>query len=151
MSLHTVCFTGHRDMPEVTSSEYRTILRDTQNAIVAAIDRGATDFYAGGAQGYDLVCAELVLLLKERYPQIRLHLILPYTGFARGERYEAVLNKADEVMAVNTTYRRGCMMVRNRRLVEEGQLCIAYLRQETGGTYQTVTMAKKQGREVLVL
>lgn len=151
MSLHTVCFTGHRDLPETTSAEYRTLVRDTQNAIISTIDRGATDFYAGGAQGFDLLCAELVLLLKERYPRIRLHLVLPYAGFARGERYKPVLEQADEVIDLFSKYRRGCMMIRNRRLVEEGELCIAYLRKETGGTFYTVSVARSQEREVVVV
>lgn len=138
-------------MPEATSSEYRTIVRDTQNAIVAAIERGATDFYDGGAQGFDLLCAELVLLLKTRYPQIRLHLVLPYAGFARGERYAKVLEGADEVIELFTRYHRGCMMIRDRRLVEEGELCIAYLRKENGGTYYTVSTARQQEREVILV
>lgn len=151
MSLHTVCFTGHRELPDAASTEYRSLIRDTQEAIVAAIQRGATDFYAGGAKGYDLLCAELVLSLQEQYPQIRLHIILPYADFARGERYKEVLSKADEVWEVNSAYRPGCLMMRNRRLVEEGDLCIAYLRQNSGGTFQTVTMAKKLDREVFIV
>lgn len=151
MNLQTVCFTGHREMPEATSSEYRNIVRDTQNAIVAAIERGATDFYDGGAQGYDLLCAELVLLLKARYPQIRLHLVLPYAGFARGERYAKVLEEADEVIEISSHYHRGCMMIRDRRLVEEGELCIAYLRKPTGGTVQTVNMARQLNHEVILV
>lgn len=151
MNLQTVCFTGHREMPEATSAEYRTIVRDTQNAIVAAIERGATDFYDGGAQGYDLLCAELVLLLKTRYPQIRLHLVLPYAGSARGERYAKVLEGADEVIELFSRYHRGCMMIRDRRLVEEGELCIAYLRKQEGGTYYTVTTARQQEREVILV
>lgn len=151
MSLHTVCFTGHREMPAVTSPEYRAIVRDTQLAIMNAIDRGATDFYAGGAQGYDLLCAQLVLLAKERNPRVRLHLALPYPGFARGEAYKAVLKKADEVIDVCPKYGRGCMMIRNRRLVEEGELCIAYLRKPKGGTVQTVNMARQLNREVVLV
>ena len=37
MSLRTVCFTGHRDMPPATSPEYRQIVRDTQYAITQVI------------------------------------------------------------------------------------------------------------------
>lgn len=45
MSLRTVCFTGHRDMPPATSPEYRQIVRDTQYAITQVIGQGATVFY----------------------------------------------------------------------------------------------------------
>ena len=37
MSLRTVCFTGHRDIPPATSPEYRQIVRDTQYAITQVI------------------------------------------------------------------------------------------------------------------
>lgn len=151
MSLRSVCFTGHRELPEVTSTAYRTMVHDTQSAILSAIEEGATDFYAGGAQGYDLLCAELVLLLKARFPAIRLHLVLPYAGFARGERYRPVLEGADEIISLNPAYRRGCLMMRNRRLVEEGDLCIAYLHQQTGGTVYTVSAARKKGIPVVLL
>ncbi|MCH5194675.1 MAG: DUF1273 family protein [Oscillospiraceae bacterium] len=40
-------------------------------------ESGFTDFYAGGDLGWDLFCEWSVLGLKNQYPEIGLHLILP--------------------------------------------------------------------------
>lgn len=94
MSLRTVCFTGHRDMPPATSPEYRQIVRDTQYAITQVIGQGATVFYTGGAPGYDLLCGEMILLMQQRLPTLELHILLPYGGFARGAPLPAPAGKS---------------------------------------------------------
>ena len=104
MSLRTVCFTGHRDMPPATSPEYRQIIRDTQYAITQVIGQGATVFYTGGAPGYDLMCGEMILLMQQRLPTLELHILLPYGGFARGPRYRPLLEKAQEVLILSSHY-----------------------------------------------
>ena len=41
------------------------------------IGRGVTDFYNGGAIGFDMLCAKTVIALKAEYSDIKLHLLLP--------------------------------------------------------------------------
>lgn len=148
MTERSVCFTGHRKLT-VTDELREELFRALEEAIL----QGAVDFYAGGALGWDTLCAETVLALRERYP-IRLHMILPcpkeeQTGrwtAAQRARYSRVLSAADEVEIVSEHYRPDCMRLRNARLVERADCCFCYLRETGGsGTGQTVAMAKRKG------
>ena len=56
------------------TSEMVQRLRDT---ITNVITEGVTDFYDGGAIGFDMLAAETVIELKTEYPDIKLHMLLP--------------------------------------------------------------------------
>ena len=103
------------------------------------------------------IAALRVLALKERFPNVRLHLILPcrdQTKFWRtGEKalFDDILAKADAVSYVTDVYTPSCMYTRNRALVDGSDLCIAYLTENRGGTLYTCTYALKHRVELLNL
>ena len=70
--MKTCCFTGHRIIKITPELVQR--LRDT---IINMIECGVTDFYNGGAIGFDMLCAETVIALKAEYKDIKLHMLLP--------------------------------------------------------------------------
>ena len=85
-------------------------------------------------------------------------MILPHEGQADGwsvsaqERYRSILRQADSLEYVNREYYEGCMLDRNRRLVESAGLLLAvYNGERRGGTAATVRYAQKLGREIIVL
>lgn len=121
-------------------------------------DRGVTDWLSGMAQGVDLWAAEIVLDLKEKNPALRLHCILPCEGqeckwpTSERERYHSILRQADGVIYVNREYHDGCMLERNRYLVEHSSVLLAvYNGTYRSGTGMTVRYAKQLGREVIVI
>ena len=154
-SLRSVCFTGHRELPPVRSAEYRQLGAGTEAAVRRAIAQGARRFCCGGAEGFDLLAGKLVLLEQKRHLDIQLVLLLPYTGFgesfAAGDRAELLRQKkaAEEVLYLSNHYFSGCMALRNRQLVENADLCIAYLKRAPSGTAQTVGFAKEKGIEIV--
>lgn len=152
MKEKTCCFTGHRNIP---SGQYQKIFAKTEEMIESLIIKGYLYFGAGGAVGFDTIAAFAVLKLKERYPDIRLILVLPCLSQTRGwaqediEIYEDIKQKADKVVYTSQEYTRGCMHKRNRHLVDNSSACISYLTEEKGGTFYTVNYAKSQGVEVI--
>ena len=150
-STKTCCFSGHRALP-------REIVPDLQNRlhklIVELHERGYTNFISGGAVGFDLLAAVTVLNAKANYPDISLVLALPCHGHDRKwstadrQLFLRVLEKCDDVVYVSQEYTQGCMMARNRYMVERSNVCICYLTQKTGGTAATVNFAK-QKRKIL--
>lgn len=152
--IKTVCFTGHREIP---SDHAYALPRVLERELITLIERGATVFRAGGAMGFDTLAALKVLELRDIYPQISLELILPCEN--QTERwpqvevrtYEYVLKHADRYEFLYPKYIDGCMLERNRRLVKGSDVCVAYCRQNRGGTLYTVTHAMKQGLEVINL
>ena len=67
----TCCFTGHRDIPR---EDYQEVKHRTEKAVESLM--GAIHG-AGGALGFDILAAEVVLEKKKIHPEIKLILILP--------------------------------------------------------------------------
>lgn len=114
---------------------------------------------AGGALGFDTLAARTVLRLKKEFPKIRLVLALPcppeeqtlkWTNQQRGE-YQEILEQADEVITLSPKYVDGCMLERNRYMVNNSVKLIHYLRSDRGGTKYTVKYAKTRGIELIEL
>lgn len=148
-------FTGHRVLK--IDDELFTILKSTLKSL---IERGVTDFYAGGALEFDMVCANYVLRFKEDMFDIRLHMVLPCDleimcekwGMAERGENKRICRYADSVEQVSQEYYDGCMKKRNARLAELGDICVCYWDgRKRGGTFQTVNMAKKKGIEIINL
>ena len=119
-------------------------------------ESGVTEFYAGGARGFDMLAEKAVLELRQELP-IHLHLILPcpeqherWPAFLRKE-YELILKQADSVRYISETYNETCMFRRNDAMVEASGYCICFLQRKRGGTAYTVNYAKKAGCTVIHL
>ncbi|NLI53405.1 MAG: DUF1273 domain-containing protein [Clostridiales bacterium] len=146
------CFTGHRPnaLPALgneRTEEMQTLIFLLERATAAAQDDGATEFYVGGAQGFDTLAAEAVLRLQAQSPGLSLHLALPGRDQTEGwsesdcARYEAILSGAASVWYAAERCSPESMRRRNRYLVDHAGRCIAYLRRMRGGTLYTVNYA----------
>ena len=156
-------FTGHRPKKfpwGYNEADARCVaLKETLAAeIVELVERGYTDFFSGMAEGADTWAALAVLALNKENSALRLHCVLPCEGQADGwsasarELYHSILVQADEVIYVNREYSKGCMLDRNRYLVDHAACLLAIYNGEwRGGTAMTVRYAGKLGREVIIL
>ena len=148
----TCCFTGHRKLPK---DNYPTIKSNLRTAVVNYIEKGYRFFEAGGALGFDTIAAQIVLELKETYPQIRLILVLPCVTQTKSwlkddiDEYNRIKELADEVVYTSKEYSKGCMHKRNRYLVDHSSLCICYMTRKTGGTAYTVKYATSNGLKII--
>ena len=147
-----VCaFTGHRNIYEYDFDE--PLL---ERVISDLIKNGFTRFLCGMAVGFDLKAAQIVLSLKERY-NIELVACLPCENQSErfSERnkilYRDVLSKCDEVVVLEKEYTNGCMLRRDRYLVDNSDILVCFLRRQQGGTYYTVNYAKKCGKKIIEL
>ena len=149
------CFSGHRKLPYDC-----TILKENlENAIIKLIEQDVIFFGNGGALGFDVLAAETVLKLKEKYPQIKLIMVLPCPpeqqtlkwNETQRKRYYDILERSDKVKTLSPEYNKDCMLKRNRHLVDNSAYIICYLRENYGGTAYTVGYAEKQGLDILRL
>ena len=119
------------------------------------IEKGVIFFGDGGALGFDTLAALTVLELRKKHPQIKLIMVLPCKEqdkkwSAQDKKiYAAILEQADKITYTSEHYHRGCMHVRNRRLVDYSRYCIAYLKESAGGTAYTVNYALENGLEII--
>jgi hypothetical protein len=95
------CFTGHR--PQSLRRSEDDIRVDLENSILAAVREGCRTFISGMACGVDIWAAEIVVRMKDQFPDLNLHLIaaIPYAGFDERwpedwrERYRALLKNVE--------------------------------------------------------
>jgi len=134
IKMKSVCFTGHRSVKETSELKNNII-----EQLVKLIAEGAEVFYAGGAVGWDMLCERAVIELRERFPHIKLHLILPCSAeeqtakWSENDKREFIelLSAADMVEVCSEHYYDGCMKVRNQRLVDLSDVCVCYLTKAT--------------------
>ena len=154
MKERTCCFTGHRKIPPMQSVE---IAERLKTELIKLIDQGYLYFGAGGALGFDTIAAKAVLTLQQSCPQIKLILVLPCKTQTRGWEkediaiYEDIKNRCNKVVYTSENYTRGCMLKRNRHLVDNSSACICYLTESKGGTAYTVEYARRSGIKIVNL
>lgn len=146
-------FTGHR---VINAKHLNTLAERLDELVERLIAEGYTEFRAGGAWGFDTVAALKILDKKKKYGYVKLHLFLPCHGQENGWKessksaYYHVLENADSVRYSYDSYVRGCMLKRDRDMVNGGDICVAYYNGAAGGgTAYTVAYAKKRGIEVI--
>ena len=143
------CFTGHRDLPK---GEAERLTEKARPLILLLIQEGFTEFRVGGAVGFDMIMAELLLRLRdEKKQEIRIISVIPFPSWRAKwsseeiRRQNMILEKSDEVIFVRQHYCQGIYMIRNRALADGAQVCIAYCNRPKGGTAWTVRYAKQNG------
>lgn len=155
--MRTCCFTGHRELPGQDTDAYRALTAALEAAVSDALREGCRRFIVGGAKGFDLLAGEWILALKKVDPSVSLSVYIPYRGqpnaFSQhdAKRYAALLDGADDTLLIGEAYRPGCMRERNARMVQDADLCIAYVRKRPSGSEQTMRMAQKKGIPVFLL
>ena len=154
MRSKTACFTGHRELYHSRTEIYES----TKRSVEELIQKGYCYFGAGGARGFDMLAAQVVLELKRQYAQIHLILVLPFQNQYEKEiawtveeiaEYHHLQEQASKVVILSNSYERGIYYKRNRHLVDASSACIAYLVRPTGGTAYTVEYANRQGVQVI--
>ncbi|MBQ8718679.1 MAG: DUF1273 family protein [Clostridia bacterium] len=150
----TVCFTGHRTFSHAALLTLPQLLEDT---LTELIQSGYDTFRTGGALGFDTMAALKVLELKARFPHIRLHLYLPCRDQGKFWNedeiglFQKILERADDVHYTAEHYTNGCMLQRNREMIDGSAICIAYFDGHGGGTAYSYGYANRTGVKVINL
>ena len=159
---YTACFTGYR--PDKCSWGYNEedercvdMRTRTKVKIEEAINKGYSTFLCGMALGFDMICAELVLELKKKYPHIKLIGALPckdqYCKWNSKQqvRYKKLIKQLDGIRCIYDKYEDGCMIERNEYMVNNSSLVIALFDGKSGGTAKTVKYAQKMNKAVTII
>lgn len=70
----SVCFTGHRTIAEDKEKLSARLYALLEHLVT---EQKIMNFYTGGAVGWDAFAALTVVKMRERYPEVKLHLVLP--------------------------------------------------------------------------
>ena len=156
------CFTGHRPekLPwgkEESDPRCICLKERLDQALEEAYRDGYRHFICGMARSADFYFCEAVLALRKRHPEVRLEAAIPCEEQAarwsdgERERYFSLVEQCDVETMVQPHYDRGCMLRRDRYMVDHAERIIAVYDGTLGGTMYTVTYALKRGLELVIL
>ena len=155
MIYKTCCFTGHRYF---SRNQISIINNELIAKIEELIKQNVLYFVTGGALGFDTLVAEVILDLKKENEQIKLILAVPCKDQAARWKYEDrmiyenIKGKADKVIYLSKEYKEGCMLERNRYMVDHSKFVIvAWDGRKSVGTFYTLNYAKKQRRNIILI
>lgn len=158
----TCCFTGHRPSKlPWGSNEGDPRCAALKSELSARLEGvylcGYTNFICGMADGCDLLFAEAVLKLRDLHPEVTLEAAVPCDSQASSwsltqqARYEHILAESDSVTFVQHQYSPGCMMRRNRYMVDKSSLLLACFNGQPGGTMNTIVYAQRKKLTVIII
>lgn len=149
----TCAFSGHR--PERLPWGSReddprcaALKEQLREAVRKAYFAGARSFACGMARGCDFYFSECVLELQREFPDVTLEAWLPcesqadHWPEADRERYMSLLRACGRVFLSEREYTNGCMLRRNRAMLDKADMLISVYAGSGGGTGQAVAYAR---------
>ncbi|MFI3280464.1 MAG: SLOG family protein [Rikenellaceae bacterium] len=154
----TVAFSGNRllEAPRgvlVLTDQIEALIREHLSAILIELYKlGYRSFLSGGALGFDMLAAEEVVLLRDKYIDVSLTIVVPFEGqdakYPKSEkvRYSKIIAAADATVLISENgYSNMAYHQRNDYLVRNSSMLIAYSNGRGGGTASTLNRAAYLG------
>ena len=142
----SVCtFFGHRDCPASVEPALRQTLAEL-------IERHGVDrFYVGRQGAFDAMARAVLRQLKQQYPHIRYAVVLERLPGKRGE--PAAPELADTIFSegLEDAPPRWAISYRNRWMLEQADVVVAYVTRSWGGAAQFAARAARQKKPVINL
>lgn len=149
----TCFFAGHRPYKfAFQPEEEQNFITNLKNNIILTlrerIEEGYDTFLCGGAIGFDIMCAETVIDLKEEFPHIRLGCMLPFENHhvefpaEWQNRFLKILEICDFIDYVSPIRVTGCYYDRNQNMIKNSSYMITYFDGKGGGTARVVASAQ---------
>ena len=109
------------------------------------IRSGEKEFWHGGYGAFDFMAASVIWELKKKYPDIKSVLILPYLN------QKIRITQYDETLYPDLEHvpPRYAITHRNRWMVENADVVIAFVRHDWGGAAQTLKYAVRKHKKVI--
>lgn len=160
---NTCCFTGHRtkglpfgyNEDDEMCVRLKNILKKEIETLI--VRHNVNHFITGMALGTDLICAEIIIRLRNKYPDITLESAVPCItqtakwSKAQIKRYFRIAEKCDKKTIIQYDYDNYCMLKRNKYMVDSSQIVLAVFNGSPSGTANTIHYAKQTGKRVIIV
>lgn len=135
----TCTFFGHRDTPTAV----RGTLYNTVTKIIE--EKNVTDFYVGNHGNFDRLALSVLKELSKEYPQISYYIVYAYLPDHSEEDFSHTIYPE----GIETVPKRFAIHFRNKWMIEQSDIVIAYVRNTFSNTSKFIDIANKQGKEVI--
>jgi uncharacterized phage-like protein YoqJ len=158
----TICFSGHRPkgLPWGYNEEKESCVKlkkDLINILINKVEEGKRYFLVGMAEGFDMICAETLFLLKSTLKKIKIIAVIPCRNQeikwkqSQRERYNNILKQCDKVICLTKNYTPTCMNDRNMYMVDKSCELIAFYSGKPSGTKNTINYATQKDCKVTII
>lgn len=135
-----VTFCGHREVQE--PEKVQKWLYETVSGLIL---EGADVFYLGGYGGFDRMALSVVNKTKEAHPGVRSILVLPYLDRSMDlDAYDGSIYPPLEKVP-----QRYAISRRNRWMVDQADVVVAYVIHEWGGAATTLRYAEAKRKTII--
>lgn len=133
----TCSFFGHGDAP----SDIRGTLKDVLTDLIE--NHGADLFYVGNHGNFDKLATSVLGELGVVYPHIKYYVVLAYLPTKQ--------NSSPTVFpeGIENVPKRFAINFRNKWMIEQSELVVAYVNRSFGGAQQFVELARKKKKEII--
>lgn len=135
-----VTFCGHGDFEY--NKDVRSVLR---NIIEDLINKGANEFLLGGYGTFDLIAAHTIKALKFKYPHILSVYVTPYIN----REWDRKLYDCSEYPPIENTPKRYAILKRNKWMIDNSDILVAYVSHSWGGAAKTLEYAHRKNIEIM--
>ncbi len=158
--MKTIAFTGYRPnklpFSETKNTNQYIIFRTKLAEIVDYfIRQNYTHFISGIASVFDTWAAEDVIAAKRTNPIVKLECAIPFPeqaekwSFSDKARREEIITQSDIQTLICKQYSRECYFLRNQYMVKQADLIVCCYDGKSGGTAQTIRLAKQKGIKII--
>lgn len=150
---YTVSLFGHRIIEDYNAVESKLyeILR-----IIIQKESGEVEFLVGRNGDFDLMAASIIRKLKKEMGNENafLTLVLPYeTAELRNntESFESYYDSIEICEASADCNFKYAIVARNRDMIDRSDMVVVYVKNESGGAYQSLKYAEKNQKRIINL
>ena len=136
-------FIGHKEADE-------RLLPALKKAIEQLIAENVLYFYVGGYGGFDRIAGMAVKAVKKQYPDITLHLVLPYHPAERSVEPPPGYDGTYYPEGLEGIPRQYAIVRANKILVDTSDWLIAYVRHGASNSQKILEYAKRREKKGLI-
>ena len=152
LEIYTVSFFGHRYI-----NNFRFIDDRLESLLIKLLkDHEYVDFLVGRNGDFDQLVSSTIKRVKREFRDDNCShiLVLPYNSAEFQNNEESFAEYYDEIEICpesHAAHFKAAIQTRNRAMIDRSDLVICYIDHNSGGAYQSVQYALKQGKEVINL
>lgn len=146
-----ITFIGHRfvyEYDKLCDMVEKCILKNAEH-------ENSISFYCGGYGSFDNLCAKVCSKIKQKLKNCEIVFVTPYITISYQKNTELLLKEKIYTSVIypplEKTPAKFAIVKRNRWMIEEADLVIAYVNKTFGGAYSSLSYAKRKNKRIINL